>query len=248
MAFDKHAIVLAGGLGTRLRSAVPDLPKVLAPVHGRPWLYWLLCALAQRGFVRVVLAIGYRGDAVREAIGASIVSGGRHLTVLYSTEDTPLGTGGALVRAQALLPDAPVFALNGDTWVDLDWDAMLTHHLQTQALLSIAAREVPDRSRFGAIHAPHARVERFGEKAQSGPGLVNAGVYLLAADLFARCPPPGVSFSLESDYIAAHLETLAPAAFVTTAAFLDMGIPSDYQRAPDFVLQALARLPHPELP
>lgn len=244
----KYAIVLAGGLGTRLRSAVPDVPKVLAPVHGRPWLYWLLCALAQRQFAQVVLAIGYRGDDVRRAIGTRIVSGGQTLEVLYSTEDTPLGTGGALAQAQTLLPGVPVFALNGDTWIDLDWDAMLKQHVRAQTSLSIAAREVPDRSRFGAITTRDGYIESFGEKAQAGPGLVNAGVYLLAPDLFARCPPPGVSFSLESDYIGARLDTLRPAAFVTSAAFLDMGIPSDYERAPDFVLQALARLPLPEQP
>lgn len=240
-ATTSQAIVLAGGLGTRLRSALPDLPKVLAPVAGRPWLVWLLEALAAAGFARVCLATGYLGDQVRAAIGARMQAGDHGMDIVYSHEDSPLGTGGAVCQALSRLASEPTFVLNGDTWIGLDWEAMRAVHDQAGAAITIAARAVPDRARYGAIEVRAGRVCGFGEKSAVGPGLVNAGAYLLAPDVFARVAPPGASFSLENDYLAPELARLTPAAYVSDAPFLDIGIPADYARAEAF-LHAIGRL------
>src|SRR5579863_8770506 len=112
------AVILAGGLGTRLRSEVPDLPKPLAPVGGRPFLAWKLDALDEAGFSEVVMSVGYRAQAIVDAFGEKYGK----LALRYVAEDAPLGTGGALQKALASFrTDEPVWAMNGDTFVALDY-------------------------------------------------------------------------------------------------------------------------------
>jgi D-glycero-alpha-D-manno-heptose 1-phosphate guanylyltransferase len=240
-----QAIVLAGGLGTRLRAVLGERPKVLAPVLGKPWLLWLLEHLHAEGFSRVCLATGYKGAQVAAAIGRRAGSRKPALRVLYSREEAPLGTGGALARALPLLAPQATFALNGDTLVTLRWREMLERHRAAGAALSIAARAVEDRSRYGAIEVAAGRVVGFGEKDARGPGLINAGVYVLAADLFARCPAPAPRFSFETDFIQANLGALRPAAYVTDAGFLDIGVPRDLARAAAFIARTVPGTPSP---
>jgi len=228
-----EAIVLAGGLGTRLRSVVSDLPKSMAPVGGRPFLALLLDALDAGGFERVILAVGYKSDAIREHFGERY----RTLQLRYSTELEPLGTGGAIRLAleQATAPE--VFVLNGDTYLELDYRAMRAAHLQTAASLTVAVQAVPDASRYGALDMDAGRIRGFLEKGRSGPGLINAGVYLLARTLLDRYALPCV-FSFESDVLVPHVREIAPLAFEASGTFIDIGVPEDYARA-----QSL--LPHP---
>jgi D-glycero-alpha-D-manno-heptose 1-phosphate guanylyltransferase len=234
-----EAIVLAGGLGTRLRSVLPDTPQVLAPVLGKPWLKWVLEYLSHVGFVHVCLATGYKGNDVAAEIGEFIQTDGRRMRVTYSHETEPLGTGGALLKAQAQFNRSALFALNGDTLVTLAWREMLAGHEASQQLLSIATRQVPDRSRYGAVDVAEGRVVTLGEKNRKGEGLVNAGVYTLSAQLFASSTPPSRSFSFETEFVEPNLQTLKPKAYVTTAPFIDIGVPEDYARAADFVRRNL---------
>ena len=116
-----QAIILAGGLGTRLRSVVPDLPKPMAPVAGRPFLAWVLDRLVDAGFESAVLAVGYRHEIIRAHFGEDY----RGMALRYSVETTPLGTGGAMRLAADHVTALPVFVLNGDTYLELDYRAML---------------------------------------------------------------------------------------------------------------------------
>ena len=240
-----QAIILAGGLGTRLRAAIGERPKVLAPVLGKPWLLWLLEYLHAAGFKRVCLATGYKGAEVAATIGHRVGRGKPALRVSYSHETEPLGTGGALARALPRLAPQATFALNGDTLVTLRWREMLERHRALGATLSIAARRVAERARYGAVEVAAGRVVQFGEKGARGAGLINAGVYLLAADLFQRYPPPAAKFSFETDFIPRHLPAARPAAYVTGAPFLDIGVPRDFARAAAFIARTAPGTPPP---
>lgn len=221
-----QAVVLAGGLGTRLRSAVGETPKVMAPVAGRPFLEHVLVELDRQGFRRVILAVGYKKEAVTAHFGDSF----RGLSLVYSEEQQLLGTGGGVKQALGFVNAGLCFVLNGDTWVKLNYVHMQREHLKQGARLSIAVREVPDVSRFGAVEIESGRVIRFLEKGRAGTGFINAGVYLLSTDVFADLMLPE-AFSLERDFLVPNLATLAPLAFPVTGDFIDIGIPEDYQRA-----------------
>lgn len=231
------AVILAGGLGTRLRAEVPDLPKPLAPVGGRPFLAWKLDALDKAGFSEVILSVGYRAQAIVDAFGDTF---GR-MKLRYATEDTPLGTGGALRKALATFPaDEPVWAMNGDTFVALDYAQMHAQHdTATQRAVTMAVTQVADGSRYGTVEIRAGRVLRFRDKGLTGAGFINAGVYLLGARLFDGSTLPD-AFSFERDFLATQAATLDLRAFVTDGYFIDIGIPADFARA-QFELPAIAK-------
>lgn len=223
----REAIILAGGLGTRLRSVVADRPKVLAPVAGRPFLHWLLQGLARQGFARAVLATGYMAEAVRDAVGESFAG----LAVAYSPEETPLGTGGAIYAALAHCTAPRVAVLNGDSWLGLDLAAFAT--AAPEAELLVAARPVPDRARYGSLRTEGGRLLGMAEKGAEGPGLINAGLYRLAHDLPARRPQPE-KFSFETALLA-DPAGLDARVHVTDAPFIDIGTPEDFSRAQEVI-------------
>jgi D-glycero-alpha-D-manno-heptose 1-phosphate guanylyltransferase len=221
-----QAIVLAGGLGTRLRAVVEDLPKVMAPVAGRPFLEHVLDHLAAQGLRRVILAVSYRREIIQAHFGEAY----RGMALRYSVEEEPLGTGGAIRQAMDLAEPGLCFILNGDTWLDLDYAAMARAGQSAGARLVMAVRELPDVGRYGALEVREGRVTGFLEKGRSGPGAINAGVYLAATDLFDAHPFPP-RFSFEQDLLMAHLKDLAPLAFTVPGGFIDIGIPEDFFRA-----------------
>jgi NDP-sugar pyrophosphorylase family protein len=221
-----RAIVLAGGFGTRLRSVVPDLPKPMAPVRGRPFLSYVLDRLVAAGFSEAILAVGYRHEVIEAHFGGDY----RGLALRYATEYEPLGTGGAIQAAWRLAPSADVVVLNGDTFLEVDYRAMVDAHRTADAELTMAVREVPDAGRYGALALEAGRVRGFQEKGQHGPGWINAGVYVLAPRLRGRFPNQD-AFSFEQDVLGAEVASLRPLAFRTTGRFIDIGIPADYERA-----------------
>ncbi len=252
-----QAVILVGGLGTRLRPVLADRPKCLAPVRGRPFLAWVLDDLAAAGFDTVCLATGHLGEQIRDTFGE------RHapppssraaapLSIVYSHEDTPLGTGGAVRQALRALPARPSFVLNGDTFVRPDWSAMAALHRARASRLTIAIRHVDDVARYGAVTVEGDRIVGFGEKSRAGPGWISAGVYLMEPDLLDADTPDAVapaaaSFSLETAVIAAHLARLRPVAYPSDSPFLDIGIPDDLARA-DAFLDAYLPPPGPDAP
>lgn len=221
-----QAIVLAGGLGTRLRSVVPDLPKPMAAVAGRPFLAWILDRLVQAGFDGVVLAVGYRHEAIRAHFGNAY----RGLTLSYSVESSPMGTGGAIRMAAGLVAQYPVFVLNGDTFLDLDHRAMLADHSGQAVSMSVAVCEVPDVRRYGALKLANGRIEAFLEKGPGGPGVINAGTYICSRELLDLIPATGAS-SFERQLLEPRVGEIRPAAFLSDGLFIDIGVPEDYARA-----------------
>jgi D-glycero-alpha-D-manno-heptose 1-phosphate guanylyltransferase len=221
-----EAIVLAGGFGSRLGSAIEGKPKALAPVGGRPFLELLLRRLQQQDMRRVILSVGYLADTIREHFGDRF----NGLELAYAVEDAPLGTGGATLQALTMTRCRSVFVLNGDTLVDLDYAAMLTRHIDAGVKASIAVVEVADCTRFGHILIEEDRAVGFAEKGQSGPGKISAGAYLIDRDLFKPYNMP-TAFSMEKEFFEPYLKELRPVAFLTSGYFIDIGIPEDLARA-----------------
>jgi D-glycero-alpha-D-manno-heptose 1-phosphate guanylyltransferase len=219
-----RTVILAGGLGTRLRSRTGELPKPMASVAGRPFLAHLLDRLTAAGLTDITLSVGYRAEAIRQHFGESY--GGARLT--YAVEAEPLGTGGAL--AHALGNGGPALALNGDTLLDLDYRAFLAWYQQEPAAFALALKKLDDAARYGTVSVSGERVTGFREKGQPGAGLINAGVYILQPEVFARFGLSG-AFSLERDLLERHCAALAPRAYPTDAYFIDIGVPEDYDRA-----------------
>jgi NDP-sugar pyrophosphorylase family protein len=209
-------LVLAGGLGTRLRPLTDSLPKVLVPVLGRPFLEHVLEDLARQGFRRFVLSVGFLAEQIEDHFGDGARLG---CQLEYVREDRPLGTGGAVRRALPVLGETFV-VVNGDTLLELDLARLLSTHRREGQLLTLAAARVPDRGRYGALGVEGGRVVRFEEKQPgAGPGLVNGGVCAMNPALLDGAPAG--PFSLERDWLPRHAGRIA--VFETRGYFVDMG-------------------------
>lgn len=229
------ALILAGGLGTRLRAVVPDLPKPMAPLCGRPFLEILLGSLRRKGVTRAVLSLGYMADTVVKHFGPRYGT----LEIAYEIEDRPLGTGGAIFRGLKRCTSDAVLVVNGDTFLDIEL------HLLTQAWAHhqrpmIVGVQAQDTARYGRLEITAGRLSRFVEKGIAGPGLINTGHYVLPRWFFDGIELPE-SFSFESDLLAPRLSTLDMRSFETQGRFIDIGVPEDYARA-QTELRAMADL------
>lgn len=220
-----EAIILAGGLGTRLKKVVPDLPKPMAPVAGRPFLEILLSMLASKGFTRVILSLGFMSEKISLHFGDSYLG----MDLIYEVEGQPLGTGGAIRAALAQCEEDHAFIFNGDTYLELEVDE-LEKLWQESHNPVIVVREVPDTTRFGRVEISDGRVIVFLEKGESGLGLINAGCYVLpkyALDEF----PLGQPFSIETEFFIKNLQHIRFDGFITQGRFIDIGVPVDYSLA-----------------
>jgi NDP-sugar pyrophosphorylase family protein len=229
---DPHeALILAGGLGTRLQSVVSDRPKPLADVDGRPFLERLLGQLAHYGYRRAILCVGYRGEQVREQLGD------RHGTLAldYSFEHQPLGTGGALRNAAHMLQTPHVLALNGDSYCDMDLGALAAAHLRYGGEATVAVLHRDDRSRSGTVDlGPDGRVLAFASRpVTAGPGLINAGLYMFSR-VAIDAIPAGRAVSLEAEVLPDLAARQALFGWRVDSDFIDIGTPESYRAAPKF--------------
>lgn len=216
-------LVLAGGLGTRIRAVLGDVPKVLAPINGRPFLDHLLDSLKAQGARRVVLALGYLADKVIAHLAANPPP----LPVDWVIETQPLGTAGALRHALPALQGDFVLVMNGDTWVDADLLEFQNAWQASGRAAAIMAVRVEDVSRYGSLDiSDQGTLRRFVEKDPNrhGPGIINAGLYLfdrsVLADLQGMAGP-----SLERDVLACLPAGSVAVHLAERAAFVDIGTP-----------------------
>jgi D-glycero-alpha-D-manno-heptose 1-phosphate guanylyltransferase len=234
-ALDLDAIVLAGGLGLRLRSVVSGVPKPMAPIAGVPFLEYLLRKLAFAGVRRATLCIGYLGQKIRAHFGDCFAG----LALRYSEEALPLGTGGALQHALEQMDGAgPVLLFNGDTFFDADLRRLYAFHQQHAADITLAAKRMPGGSRYGSLALAGSRVVGFVPhpggacmRARARPACcINGGIYIIDRGAFLRQPRPR-QFSLEADCLAREVESMRIHAMVADDYFLDIGVPEDFARA-----------------
>lgn len=227
---DVPVAILAGGLGSRLRSVVSDRPKVLATVSGRPFLAWWLDAIARHGPRDVVLCSGYMAEKIEAEFG---VSHGP-LRLRYSAETSPLGTGGCLRQAWEFFFPETMMVLNGDSYCAPDLAGFFQLFQESGAAAGMVLREMDDTSRYGRVAlAEDGLVASFSEKgSQAGPGWINMGVYLLRRSLVESLPH-GVPSSIERDHFPAWISR-GILGFRYSGPFLDIGTPESYAEAESF--------------
>lgn len=223
-------VILVGGLGTRLRTVVPDRPKVLAEIHNRPFLTYLLDRLVSAGAQEVVLCTGYMADEVREKLGETYKS----LRLVYSREHEPLGTGGALRLALPHLSSDPVLVMNGDSFVNVDLAGYLNWFFEKDIQASLILTKVPDTGRYGRVLMDKdGRITDFEEKrGNSGAGWINTGVYLVKKKL-VESMPSGRPYSLEQQFFPGLIGNDLYG-YRCEAQFLDIGTPESYAQAKSF--------------
>ena len=232
-----EAILLAGGLGTRLAGRLHGVPKPMAPIAGRPFLEFLLGQLHQSGCVRIFLSVGHLHTVIQNHFGDFFHGMALH----YVIEPTPLGTGGAIRAALAQAQESSVLVLNGDTFLQVDHAGLLRAHVQMRSRLTLAVSQQANIARYGGVVLTEDRVTGFTEKGRSGAGWINAGVYAVQRE-FPWPPDLPEKFSFETDVLATHLQQIAPAAYRSDGYFLDIGVPEDLDRA-QIELAALAQAP-----
>jgi D-glycero-alpha-D-manno-heptose 1-phosphate guanylyltransferase len=219
-----QAIVLAGGLGTRLRSVFSEGPKPMALINGRPFLSILLGHLKSLGVSEIILSVGYKSNVISEFYLDKF----NGMAINYCVESESLGTGGAIRNALLQSSENPVLVLNGDTYVEFSLDSGI-EAWRAKGAPVIFARQVSDVSRFGRLEVRNRFAIGFGEKDSSGKGLVNAGVYLLPRDLFEGHELPA-KFSFE-EFLAKDIFNRPYFVSTTSGKFIDIGTPADLKRA-----------------
>jgi D-glycero-alpha-D-manno-heptose 1-phosphate guanylyltransferase len=225
--------ILAGGLGTRLRSVISDRPKVLADVGGRPFLTYLLDQLRAVGAARVVLCTGYLGEQIQSVLGDRY----KEIELIYSQESSPQGTAGALRLALPLLGSGSVLVMNGDSFCQANLKALATVHRIRPAKATLLLVNVLDTSRFGRVEIePEGQITGFVEKQkEGGPGWINAGIYLLEPP-FLESISSAPNGSLERDVFPAWIGR-GMFGYRSPGRFLDIGTPESYAEAQDFFAQ-----------
>jgi D-glycero-alpha-D-manno-heptose 1-phosphate guanylyltransferase len=225
-----EAIILAGGLGTRLKGVVNDLPKSMASVNGHPFLEYLLNYLLGQGIHRIILSVGYKRDLIQSYFKDHY----KGMTITYAIEEEPLGTGGGIKNAFKLVESDLAFSLNGDSLFRIDFQAMLRMHSSSGADLTLALRYLEDTARYGTVKInTDKQITGFMEKdPDSGAGYINGGVYLINKDFIDKEEFPEI-FSLEKDCFEKYYDKARIFAYLSKGYFLDIGIPEDYQKAQD---------------
>jgi D-sedoheptulose 7-phosphate isomerase len=232
------ALILCGGQGTRLRSVIGESPKALAPIRGRPFLEWLLLGLRAEGLREITLCTGYGHEAITRTVGNGDAVG---MTVRYSRETSALGTAGAIRHALEGEAYDRVLVMNGDSYCRVRLGELERVHIAREAVATLWAVPAADRGRFGSLTlGSEGQVESLAEKASSGPGLVNAGVYVLTPEV-VRGVRSTTEASLERDVLPRYVGR-GMYAVVGDGPFVDIGTPESYREAETAIGAELAAL------
>ncbi len=226
-------MILAGGLGTRLRPVVSDRPKPLALVLGVPFLELLVRSLTAKGVRDFVLLIGYMGNMIEDHFKSLELKG---VSIRSSREQSPLGTGGAVKHAERFATD-PTLLVNGDTFFDGDLDELFRFHKDKGAEVTLSLLPVDDASRYGSVTLDdNGGVTGFVEKQEGvkGPGFINAGLSLLSRE-FIRKLPDGLSFSMEREVFPEAARSGQMVGLCQERPFFDIGTPESYDDFKAFV-------------
>jgi D-glycero-alpha-D-manno-heptose 1-phosphate guanylyltransferase len=223
----KEAIILAGGMGTRLNSVLEGIPKPMALISGKPFLEYLLDYLELQNVTHVVLSVGYK----HEIISKHFKHFYRTIAISYAIESKPIGTGGGIKKALNMIKSDNVFIINGDSFFKINFDALLDRHSCQNADLTIALKPMNNFKRYAIVDTTNkGKVIGFREKQFEVSGNINAGIYLIKTDLFERIKMPE-KFSFEKDFMGEKISKLDMYSMTFDKYFIDIGIPEDYQRA-----------------
>ena len=227
---DITTIILAGGLGTRIRELVSDRPKVLAEIKGKPFIFQLLNQLASLNVKEVIISTGYMADEVEKALGPNY----NGLKLQYSKEEKPLGTAGALRLASVRINSPECLIMNGDSFVEFELDALCSFHIKKNAGITMLVKKIDDIKRFGVVELnSNNEIIRFIEKGSLvGKGFINAGVYLMESELINTIPLK-MPCSLEYDFFPMKVSK-SLFAHEVSGRFIDIGTHESFYEANKF--------------
>ncbi|BDU51405.1 nucleotidyltransferase family protein [Haliovirga abyssi] len=221
-----EAIVLAGGLGTRLRSVVNNVPKPMAPIGNKPFLDYIFFYLKKNNIKKVILAVGYKNEIIKHRYGNKYLG----IDIEYSIEEEQLGTGGAINQAFKFIDEKESFIINGDTFFYVDLNEMYQFHIKNNADLTIAVKPMKNFERYGKVIDNNNKIEKFTEKEKSKKGNINGGIYILNKEYINSLDLPKV-FSFEKDIMEKNVNKDNFIAYKSDTYFIDIGIPEDYNKA-----------------
>jgi len=225
----KQAIILAGGLGTRLRSAVPDLPKCMASVAGKPFLHYVIAHCQNQGIEKFIFSLGYMHEIIEEFLIKELPINNYQLSI----EEELLGTGGAIKLACAKATEITVLVLNGDTFFKIKLNKLALFHDMVGASCTLSLKPMQDFNRYGVVELnKDYSIKDFQEKKYYENGLINGGAYALHSTKFLEETLPE-KFSFEKDYLEQFYTSRRMFGVVQDEYFIDIGIPEDYERAQD---------------
>ncbi|MDO7786865.1 nucleotidyltransferase family protein [Desulforamulus aquiferis] len=219
-----EAVILAGGFGTRLKHIVSDVPKPMAPVCGKPFLEYIINYLKSNGVRRIVLAVGYMREKIIEYFGTDF----HGVSIVYSEEETPLLTGGAIKKALSYCKNDNIFVINGDTYFGVDLKQMHECFVSSRSVLKIAVKHMYNFDRYGTVEFTGERIINFYAKRLIKGGFINGGVYLMKKSLLDGY---GGAFSFETDVMEKLVNNIHITVFQSNGYFIDIGVPDDYARA-----------------
>jgi len=226
MLITKEAIILAGGLGTRLKGVISDIPKPMAPVANQPFLKYILDYLKQQGIERIILSVGYKYEVIEDFFGNNYEG----LELVYSVENEPLGTGGGIRLAVDKLKGEQAFIINGDTFFDVNLLELEDLAIQKNSNLCLALKPMQSFDRYGSVNLQKNRITSFKEKQFVQEGLINGGIYWFQKSLLEMFKS-GQKFSFEQDLMEKQIDSKVISGFISDSYFIDIGIPEDYAQA-----------------
>lgn len=221
-----EAIILAGGFGTRLAHIVSDVPKPMAPVYNKPFLEYILKYLTDSGIDKIIMAVGYKQEIIKEYFGSKYCS----CEIEYSSEDKPLFTGGAIKKALRLCKENNIFVVNGDTFFNVNIQKMAIFHKEKKSDLTLALKEMNNFDRYGTVEMNEKhRITSFKDKKYTDLGKINGGLYLMNKELLDKMSEE--KFSFETDFMEKYTEQFSMYGFFSQGYFIDIGVESDYKKA-----------------
>lgn len=221
-----EAIILAGGLGTRLRQVLPDLPKCMAPVFGKPFLGYVTRYFQKQGIDKFIFSLGYKSEVITNFIRSEFSTN----EYLFSIENTPLGTGGAIRLACTQATGKNVLVINGDTLFNIEVSKLSRLHEKNNADCTLSLKPLPNIDRYNGVELNDDDSVKDFKEPRPGSGLINGGVYALNVSKFLQEDLPE-KFSFEKDYLEKFYNHRLMYGVVQDRYFIDIGIPSDYERA-----------------
>ncbi|MCX8472490.1 MAG: nucleotidyltransferase family protein [Sediminibacterium sp.] len=230
----KEAIILAGGLGTRLQSVVSEVPKCLAPIENKPFLFYQIDYLIKQRIEHFILAIGYKKEQVVDFIQHRFPS----IKVSFSIEEELLGTGGAIKQALDFTTEKHCLVLNGDSYFPIDLVHFYQVHQSNNALCTIALKPMINFSRYGSVELKQHLVQRFNEKSVCRQGLINGGIYYIDTEKFKKIKFLQ-KFSFENEFLSVFCQQKLIYGEIYNNYFIDIGIPEDYYTFSEKVKEGL---------
>lgn len=230
-----QALILAGGLGTRLKTVVADKPKALSPIGEKPFLYYVIDYLEKQGVTHITFSLGYLAEQIVQYLQIHHPE----LQYNYYIEEKPLGTGGAIKKCIDLISESDFLMVNADTFFDIPLQQMFEFHNKNNADCTIALKQMKNFDRYGTVELDEEKdIVMFKEKQPKQEGLINGGFVFVNKNTFLQCTQnlPNV-FSFEKDFLEKNLLNIKVKGFISNGYFIDIGIPEDYLVAQKVFIQ-----------